>query len=455
MTDSLTDRDRQNTDTAVETELEELPELVGGRPRMFPRTFDAFLFGPFRWYMGAMIWWNAAMAMQMLVQGYLAYQVTGSFAALGLVGLGAAAPMLLFSPVGGVIADRLTKRVVLQVGQTFSLLLSVAVSILIFTDVLVFWHLVAAALCLGSMAALVMPSRQALLPQVVGMRRLMNAIPLQTAGMNLMQIMSPALGGFMIDWVGPGWVYIFMASMYAMAVLMLFFVRTLTPEELEASRTRPVEVVPDTSESIEPEAKSGTISDLVGGFRYIRRDLTVLSILAYAFLGSILGMPIRMLLPGYVGAVFGDEGSILGLLQMGMGLGALAGALGLASLRMEQHRGLLLAASSVVVGFAMILFAMAGVAWLAWFMLVFVGIGSAGRQAMGQVLVQEYVDDNYRGRVMSIYMMQFSIMSLGTFIVGLYMEVVGPQTAIASLGVLLIVATLVYLTLVPRFRELD
>lgn len=456
MTDSLADVTPEPTTRSVAVEPKELPELAAGRPRHLPRTFDAFLFGPFRWYMGAMIWWNAAMSMQMLVRGYLAYHLTDSFAALGVVGLGTAVPMLVLSPVGGVIADRTSKRFVLQIGQTFSLLISVVVATLIFSDVLAFWHLFVASLAQGMMVALVMPSRQALLPQVVGMRRLMNAIPLQTAGMNLMQILAPAGGGFMIDWLGSGWVYVFMAVMYAMAVVMLFFIQTLTPEELEASRTTPSSISDHAViDDPEAESRSGTLGDLLAGFRYLRRDRTVLSILAFSFVGSMLGMPIRLLLPGYVGAVFGDEGSTLGVLQMGMGLGALVGALGLASLRMARHRGLLLAGSSVLVGVSTMAFSLSDAAWVAWLMLVVVGIGSAGRMAMGQVLVQEYLEDSYRGRVMSIYMMQFSLMSVGTFIAGLYMELVGPHTALASLGVLLVVATTAFLVLVPRFRNLD
>jgi MFS family permease len=121
---------------------------------------------------------------------------------------------------------------------------------------------------------------------------------------------------------------------------------------------------------------------------------------------------------------------------------------------MHRHRGLLLAGSATLMGIAMVAFSLTSALWLAWAALLVVGIGSAGRQAMSQVLVQEQVDDAYRGRVMSIFMMQFSLMSLGTFFVSLYMEEVGPEFAIGSLGVALVVATAAYLALVPRFRRL-
>jgi MFS family permease len=307
------------------------------------------------------------------------------------------------------------------------------------------------------MMALVMPSRQAFLPEVVGLRRLMNAIPLQSAGMNLMQIMAPTLGGFMIDWIGPGSVYTFMAAMYAMSVIMLFRVKSLSPEEQEEARAGTAAEGANNRgprATGRPQRRGGTLAELKGGFSYLFKDHTVLSILAFAFLGSVLGMPIRMLLAGYVADVFDDSGTTLGLLQMGMGMGALLGALGLASLRMTHRRGLLLAGSSALMGIAMLGFGSTEMKLLAWIGLFVIGIGSAGRQAMSQVLVQEYVQDEYRGRVMSIFMMQFSLMSVGTFVVSLYMEAVGPEFAIQSLGIVLLSSVILYLLLVPRFRRL-
>ncbi|MEX2626850.1 MAG: MFS transporter [Ilumatobacteraceae bacterium] len=428
-------------------------------PRQRWRAFEGFRFAPFRWYMGAMIWWNAAMSMQMLVRGYLAFHLTDSFASLGVVGLASAVPMLFFSPIGGLVADRRSRRAVLQLGQVVSLVIAATVAALLFSDALEFWHLVLASVVHGVTFALVMPSRQSLLPEVVGMGRLMNTIPLQTAGMNLMQILAPASGGFLIDWIGPEWVYVSMSAMYAMSVGMLFFVQTLSAEEMARSRADAPgnAFVADSTTSADdtpPVESSRSLDGLASGFAYLARDRTTLSLLAFAFLASLLGMPIRMLLPGYAGAVFGDAGSTLGLLQMGMGLGALIGALVLASLRVARHRGLLLAASTLFLGGSLIAFSSTGVFWIAWVTLLMVGIGSAGRMAMGQVLIQEYVQNEYRGRVMAIYMMQFSLMSVGTFAVSLYMEIVGAEQAILSLGVILILATAAFVAFVPRFRSI-
>jgi predicted MFS family arabinose efflux permease len=161
------------------------------------------------------------------------------------------------------------------------------------------------------------------------------------------------------------------------------------------------------------------------------------------------------MLPGYTAEVFDDSGSALGLIQMGMGVGALAGALLLATIRLDRHRGKVFAGSAFLMGAALLSFSFTGLFWFAWLSMLAVGLGSAGRQALSQMLVQDYVEDEYRGRVMSVFMMQISMMNIGTFFVSLYMDRVGPQFAIGSLGAALTLTTLAYVALVPRFRRLD
>jgi MFS family permease len=429
------------------------------RPWYYLSTFSSFDFRPFRWYMGAMIFWNAAMSMQMLVRSYLIYDLTDSYAKLGIISLAGVLPMIIISPFGGVIADRTSRRLVLQLGQSFSIVITVVVAFLIFTDLITFWYLFAASIAQGSGMALVMPSRQSFLPEVVGLRRLMNAIPLQSAGMNLTQIIAPAFAGPLIDYTGTGAVYSIMAVMYAISVLMLFGVKSLTPEELEESRAGGI--AGRGRDGPAPAAGAGTrlgvFNELAEGLRYISRDRIILSILSFSLISSVLGMPIRWLLAGYVSDIFSGEATELGLMQGAMGLGALAGALGLATLRMRHHRGLLLAGSAVITGIALIGFSAANTVVFGAIGLFVIGIGSSGRQAVSQVLVQEYVQDEYRGRVMSIYMMQFSIMNIGVFLagIGMEMEAVGPQLAVRSLGIGLLVATAAYLAFVPRFRRLN
>ena len=171
-------------------------------------------------------------------------------------------------------------------------------------------------------------------------------------------------------------------------------------------------------------------------------------------LTALLAMPHLHLLAGFVDDVFDRGAGTLGLLMAISGAGALLGALVIASLP-ERRRGVLLLLSAFLMGLGLLLFAAADALWLAILFMLLVGVGSAGRQAFGQVLVQAYVDDAYRGRVMSIYMAEFGLVSFGTFGIGLFAEVVGVREAFAAMAVGLMAVCLVLFALAPRLRRLQ
>ena len=399
------------------------------------RTFDSFADRDFRWFYLALLGQMAAMNMQMLVRGYIAYDLTNSFTALGVVALGSAVPMLTLSVFGGVIADRAPKKFILQLGQAANVAIAVVVGLLLLFDVLEFAHLMAASVAHGIVISLMMPSRQAILPEVVGMDRLMNAVSLSAAGMNLMRLSAPALGGFMIALVGTEWVYFLMAGLYAFAVVTLARVHI---------RHEP---------PARPRGASG-YTDLVQGLRYIRGDRTLFVLLLVSMVSSLLAQPYQLMLPGFVEDVL-DGGAVeLGLLIGVSGVGSLVGALALASFP-PRRRGLILLVSGLVIGIALLGFSATTSILVGGFFMLFVGLGSAGRQALGNVLLQSYSLDEYRGRVMSIYMTQFGLMSFGAVLLGLFAEQVGGQWALGVMAAALIVVTLAILALVPRVRELD
>ncbi len=405
------------------------------------RTFESLQDRDFRWFYLALLGQMAAMNMQMLARGYLAYDLTDSFAALGAIGLANAVPMLLLSMYGGVIADRAPKKLVLQVGQTASAVLALGVGVLLLLDVLTYVHLLAAGALQGVVMALMMPARQSILPEVVGMGRLMNAVSLQAAGMNLMRLLAPAAGGFLIAFVGPEALYFIMTAMYLLAVFALSPVR-LGHGAAERATARAASV------------QQGGFAAMRDGIRYIRSERTIFVLLGVTFVSSTLAMPYMLLLPGFVEEIFGGGAVELGLLIAVGGAGSLVGALVLASLP-PRRRGLLLVLSGLLMGVALVGFSASPSIWLGGVFMVAVGVGSAGRQALGNVLLQTYTENAYRGRVMSIYMTQFSVMSFGAFAIGLLVEVVGAQWALGGASALLVAVSLAYLMWSPRLRELD
>ena len=416
----------------------EAPSLGGRRPRFSMRTFDSLRERDFRWFFVAMLGQMAGMNIQWLVRGYLVFELTGSFAALGVIGLVSAIPMVGLSLIGGVIADRAPRKLVLQMGQVANVLIALAMAALLFADLLRFEHLVVASLVQGTVMALVMPSRQAMVPEVVAPARLMNAVSLNVAGMSLMGLLAPAGGGFVVAIVGAAWAYMLMAALYAVAIVALL----------------PVPGRPAAERAPTGRGMRSSGVDLVDGLRYVLRDRVMFALVGVSFVTAILAMPYLMMMPGFVVEVLDGSATELGLLMAISGAGSLLGSLVIASLP-ERRRGLLYLLSAIFLGASLIAFVASETFAISAAVMVLVGIGTAGRMTLGNVLLQSYVEDRYRGRVMSIWMTQWGMMSGGTLFVGLIAEAVGIQVALGGLAAVLIVFTLAVLVLVPRVRRID
>ncbi len=405
-----------------------------------PRTFESFSNPDFKWFYVAMLGQMAAMNMQLVVRGLLAFDLTGSYAALGLVGLFGAVPMLTLSMFGGVLADRMPKKTVLQVGQFASLLNAAFLAALVFTDLMAMQWLYVSALAQGSVMALMMPARQAMLPDIVGLDRLMNAISLNMAGMNTTQLLAPAIGGFIVSFAGFEWAFLTMAGLYALAL-----------SGLSRLTWQPASIAAEAGLSLLQVAQK-SIDDIRQGFAYIRGNRLMLLLLSISFMSSVFAMPHIFLMPGYVADIFGGGGSELGVLISIGAIGSLIAMLSLAAVP-SRRRGMLLLAAMMLLGLGILTFAQISSYWLAAPVMMAIGVGSALRQALMQGLLQEYSDHDYRGRVMAVFMMQFSIMQLGTFFVGMVAEAVGVQPAFMGLGIGLMIVTVLAYTFMPRIRN--
>lgn len=406
------------------------------------RTFDSLQDREFRWFYVAMLGQMAAMNMQLLVRGALTFDLTGSYALLGLVGLANALPMLFLSPFGGVIADRLPKRTVLILGQAASLLVALAIAAMLFANILIFEYLVISAVVQGIVMALMMPSRQAMIPDLVGKARMMNAISLNMAGMNTMRLFAPAIGGFIIALWNFELAYLAMAGLYVVAIIGMLQVTWAPAGTTTAKGT-----------TFRQVAKMALV-DIKEGAVYVARTPLMRTILGVTVLSSLFGMPYLFLLPGYVKDIFGGNEADLGVMISLSAVGSLVGALVLASLPNER-RGQILLAGMALMGLTLVIFPQTTSFWVAAGVIVFLGLGSSLRQALSQGLLLAYVDDAYRGRVMAVFLMQFSIMQLGVFLIGMLAEAIGIRVAFAGLGVGLLIITATVALFVPTIRRLD
>lgn len=410
--------------------------------RFMPRAFESFTDREFRWFYVAMLGQMASMNMQLVVRGFLVFELTGSYAFLGLLGLSGALGMLAIAMFGGVIADRLPKRSVLQTGMLLSLANVLVLALLLILNAMRVEWLLISALAQGGIMGLMMPSRQAIIPDIVGTDRIMNAVALNVAGMNSMRLLAPATGGFIVAAAGFEWAFLVMAVFYALAVIGLQRV-TWQPA-----------VAPGQDGASALETGLSGLRDIREGLRYIASTRLILILLLVSFAGSIFGMPYVFLLPGYVSDIFDGGGSELGLLISISAVGSLAGTLLLASLP-DRSRGLLLLLGMLTLGLGLFVFAQTTDYRLAAAIIIAVGLGSSFRQALSQGLIQSYVEDAYRGRVMSVFMTQFSMMQTGTFLVGFAAELIGVRLAFAGLGLGLALITVAVFLFVPRIRHLD
>ncbi len=368
------------------------------------------------------------MQMQMLARGYLVYDLTGSAALLGLVSAGSAAPMLALSLFGGAVADRVERKRLIQIGQLVVGALALIVGFSIFTDTIRWEYLLAASLIQGATWSFMMPARQAIIPQIVGPDRVGNAMALNAAGMSAMTLSAPAIAGALYAWIGPANVYF---AISVMSVIAVALTTLIGPQNRSVSSSK---------------QRRTMINDIGAGLAYIKGNRLVLSLLVMGLATTLLASPFRMLLPVFVVDIYERGPDSMGLLVAIMGGGALIGSMTVAALG-NWRRGMLLIAGAFTSGIALLLIAAFPFYTAAAAIMLLVGLGDSGRRTINMGLIMEVVDDEYRGRVMSVFMMNFGLMPLGVLPVGLATEAFGAQISIGILGgVLIIVAAIMLMT---------
>jgi len=415
------------------------PTETGTRPiaPSGPRvsTFSSLKNRNYRWFWLAMLVSFSGLMMQNLARGWLVYEITSSPLALGMVSAAWGAPMLLFSIFGGAVTDRVNKRNLLIVTQTSQGIVTVAVAVLIFTGVIAVWHLVVAAALTGVIFAFNAPGRQALIPELVGSGELMNAIALNSMGVNLMRVGAPALAGVLVAIVGVAGVYFIAVGLYVLAVAALFMVS-----------------LPQASGG---KATTTVARDALEGLRYIGRQPVVLSLLAVAFVSVLIAMPYMHLMPAFVVDVLDGGAPALGWLSASGGTGALLGALGIASMGNFRRKGRLMLAIAFGFGVVLTLFAFSGSLPVALLVIFVVGFANNGYLVVNNTLIQTSVPDWVRGRVMSIYSMTFALPFLGALLMGAVAERVGVPLVIAGCGSLVALFVLGIGVFHSRLRRLE
>ena len=270
-------------------------------------------------------------AMQQVAMGWLILDLSGSPFYLGLNGFFFAIPMMIVSPFGGVIADRLSRIKVLIASQSALFVFSVILAAFVYLGLATVWLLMTMSLLMGTIMAFNVPARQALVPVLVGRELVSNAIAMHSMGLNTSRIIGPALAGFLIPAVGAAGCFLLQAFGYLWSVGNVTAIR-LGPQA--------------------PSEKRGSqLQDLLEGLRYCRRTGPVFTVLIMATISSVFMMPIYMtLLPAYARDTLGQDATGLGLLMSAASVGALIGSVGVAMAGRLPARGLIVLAAVIAAG---------------------------------------------------------------------------------------------------------
>ncbi len=393
----------------------------------------------YRFYLCGSLAQFASLSMQIITGPLLMYRITGSSALLGTMALFSAFPMIVVSMFGGAVADRIPKKRIVVACLLGSAALSIAIALALSAGYISrenpnsWMILIAASMLMGGLMGLMMPALQAMVAEIVLREQLMNAVALNTMGMNILNLIAPGLAGFMIDAFDFQAVYFTMAGLQVCSAFLISF-------------------LPDTGRIT--TGSGNILGEIRQGLQYIRKDKMILYVLGFSLMVTVLAMPYQQLLPIYVDDILKVGATGMGVLMSVSGAGALVGSIILASLP-NKKRGLMLMASGLVSGLALVVFSFSSTWSLSLSLIVFVGLSQTFRMTIGSALLQAYAEPEYRGRVMSIFSMQWGFMSLCTFLAGVIAEVVPVQWSLGGLAIILIVLSSLALIFVPSIRRLD
>ncbi len=384
-----------------------------------------------------------AMNMQIIARGWLVYELTESPMDLAWVTLSFMLPTVIFSLLGGVLADRLPKRRIIALGQFLNFAATVVLGFIVITGNVTFWDFIWFGFFNGTVLALSMPARQAFVPELIAERLIFTAMALNTTGWNLSRIVGPALAGFLIAILAAGdtsstWavgiVFFVIAGLYLMSAITV----------LGVSRPGLIK---------EPDGRS-PLGDMADALRYVWQRPSVTGLIALSIMPFLFGMPLNTLLPAFNHDVLGGGPDELGLLTSVTGVGAILGSLMLASMGRMRRKAASLIFSALLWGLVIMALAMTSDLLLALAALAIIGWLGSWNMSLNRGLLQMQVDDHMRGRVMSIDMMSHGLMPLGVLPIAAIAEYGGVSAGIMAGGALLAVSILA-LWLLPSVRQVD
>ncbi|MGA2736432.1 MAG: MFS transporter [Bryobacteraceae bacterium] len=390
-----------------------------------PATLRALRYRNFQLFFGGQLISLIGTWMQNVAQAWLVYKLTGSSVLLGLVSFSSQIPVFLMSPLGGIVADRFRRRRVVIGTQTAAMLLALVLAALTLTGAVRVWHVVVLSALLGVVNAFDIPARQAFFVEMVGREDLINAIALNSSMFNASRVIGPAVAGILVAGIGEGWCFFANGVSYiaVIAGLLLMTVDDRKPVKRQAS----------------------PLADVIEGFRFVLGSPPIHHLLILLGILSATGMPFAVLMPIFADRILHGGAKGLGILMGASGVGALAGALLLASRQTVKGLGRWVAIAAGAFGASLIAFAVSRSFWTSCALLLPVGFAMMVEMGSSNTLIQTMSPDHLRGRVMSVYSMMFMGMApLGAVLSGVTAARWGAPATITGGGVICMAAAVVF-----------
>jgi MFS family permease len=374
--------------------------------------------------------------MQRIAMGWLVYRLTNSPFMLGAVGFAGQIPTFLLAPLGGVFADRWDRRRVLVVTQTLAMVQALVLSVLVLTGTVVIWHIFVLSMFLGVINAWDMPVRQSFMIEMVEKKEdLSNAIALNSSMVNSARLLGPSLAGILIAAVGEGTCFLLNGISY-LAVIAALLAMNVTAKASPRQGTR-------------------VWGGLTEGFHYSFGFAPIWSVLLLLALVSLMGMPYTVLMPIFAKEILHGGPHTLGFLMGASGVGALVGAVYLASKKSVLGLGKIIPIAASLFGLGLIAFSLSRLLGLSLMMMIVTGFGMIVAMAASNTVLQTIVEDDKRGRIMSFYTMAFMGMApFGSLLAGFLASRIGAPDTLLLGGIACLLGAAVFAMRLRALRRL-
>jgi MFS family permease len=368
---------------------------------------------------------------------WLVYQLTNSALMLGIVGFVGQIPSFFLTPFGGVLVDRSHPHRILVVTQILAMIQSLALAALTLTGTVQIWQILALSLFQGVVNAFDAPARQAFVTDLVERREdLPSAIALNSSLVNGGRLVGPAIAGVVIAQIGTGYCFLIDGMSYIAVILALLAMRLRLQPEKARDLTHPLERI-----------REGAVYAF--GFAPIRSILVLMAVF------SLVAMPYSTLIPIFATEILRGDAHTLGFLMAASGVGALLGGLYLSTRKTVVGLGKVIVAAPALSGLGLIAFALSRHLWLSMLFMLLIGLGSILQIASSNTVLQTIVEDNKRGRVLSLFTMSFlGVFPFGSLLFGSLAHQIGAPATLISGGCVCLLASAVFSRQLPHLKRL-